>query len=62
MNETPHCTLCADHLVRTRSYQGDSATRIIVNGVWICLAHDLIGAVAAYPAHIRDAVRGTTET
>jgi len=62
LNKTPHCTLCAEHLVRNRDPFGNSSTRVDVSGVQICPVHDLVGPVVAYPSHVRDAMRGTTET
>jgi hypothetical protein len=56
LNNTQHCTMCADRLVQLRSYEGNSATRVEVNGVQVCAIHDLVGARAGYPVHVREAI------
>lgn len=60
LNTSDHCALCADDLVRSRSYQGNSATRIEVRGVKVCPVHDLGGAATAYPVNVRAAIEATS--
>lgn len=57
LNDSAHCTLCADALVRDRSYVGNSATRISVGGAQLCPTHDLAGPSSAYPVHVLAAIR-----
>lgn len=55
LNAGPHCTLCADQLVRDRNYIGNSATRVTVGAAQLCPTHDLAGPVTAYSVRVREA-------
>lgn len=56
LNTGPHCTLCADQLVRDRNYIGNSATRVTVGAAQVCPTHDLAGPRGAYSARVLEAI------
>lgn len=49
---TEHCTLCAYELVQDKRWDGDSRTRVMVGGVFVCLTHDLEGPPGNFPERV----------